>query len=51
MNIEEVRVESLSADMGESFYGDESFDMEELDREGFEGLDEITPEPGDGTLY
>lgn len=51
MNIEEVRVESLSADLGESFYGDESFDMEELDREGFEGLDEITPEPGDGTLY
>jgi hypothetical protein len=27
--------------LGESFYGDERFDLEELDIEGFEGLDNV----------
>lgn len=38
-------------DMGESFYGDESFDMDELDQEGFEGLDDFSTEIGDDDLY
>jgi hypothetical protein len=31
----------VTVDLGESFYGDESFDLEELDKEGYEGLDDI----------
>lgn len=27
-------------DIGENFYGDDEYDMDELDREGFDGLDE-----------
>ena len=28
-------------DIGETFFGDESFDMDELDRDGFDGLDDL----------
>ncbi|MDR0825436.1 MAG: plasmid pRiA4b ORF-3 family protein [Prevotella sp.] len=37
---------SISLDTGESFYGDESYDMNELDAEGFDGLDDVQL-PGD----
>ena len=43
MDIEEIRTESVSLDMGETFYGDENFDLEELDVEGFDGLDDASP--------
>ena len=29
--------------LGEDFYGEEGFDMDELDSEGFDGLDAPTP--------
>ena len=36
-----------SLDIGENFYGDEGFDMDELDNEGFDGLDDIASLPDD----
>ncbi len=30
-----------SLDIGESFYGDESFNLDELDSEGFDGIDDV----------
>jgi hypothetical protein len=38
---DEVKPDVVTIDLGESFYGDERFDLEELDSEGFEGLDNI----------
>lgn len=38
---DEVRPEAVTVDLGESFYGDERFDLEDLDIEGFEGLDDL----------
>ncbi len=32
---------------GENFYGDEGFDLDELDAEGFDGLDDTAPLPDD----
>ncbi len=51
MFTEEIKAESLSLDTGETFYGDETFDIDELDKEGFEGLDAISPDLGEGDLY
>lgn len=51
LTAEEIKAETTSIDIGETFYGDESFDMEELDKEGFEGLDALNSEPGEGDLY
>lgn len=34
-------------DTGESFYGDEGYDLDELDAEGFDGLDNDLPLPDD----
>jgi hypothetical protein len=39
--IQDVKHEGVTFDLGESFYGDENFDLDELDKEGFDGLDEI----------
>jgi len=50
-NFEEMTSDTTFQDMGESFYGDESFDMDELDQEGFEGLDDFSTEIGDDDLY
>ncbi|MFY9118081.1 MAG: hypothetical protein WAN90_05245 [Dysgonamonadaceae bacterium] len=50
-NFEEMTSDTTLQDMGESFYGDESFDMDELDQEGFEGLDDFSTEIGDDDLY
>ncbi|GBU07361.1 hypothetical protein AwDysgo_06920 [Bacteroidales bacterium] len=33
---------TTSSTLEENFYGDEEFDMDELDKEGFDGLDEIS---------
>ena len=51
MTPEEIGTESLSIDLGESFYGDESFDLDELDKEGFEGLDTFTTDLGENDLH
>jgi len=39
IDFETVDATSTTLDTGESFYGDEGYDMDELDAEGFEGLD------------
>lgn len=49
--IEEMKPASVSMDLGETFFGDESFDMEELDKEGFEGLDDISVDTNEGDLF
>ncbi len=41
VSIDDVKPEKAAEDLGESFFGDESFDIEELDKEGYEGLDEL----------
>lgn len=51
MTPEEIKADSLSFDTGEIFYGDESFDIEELDKEGFEGLDALNSDLSEGDLY
>lgn len=50
-SLEEINAEDIAADMDESFYGDESFDMDELDREGFDGLDDLPPETDNDDWY
>jgi hypothetical protein len=50
-NKEELRIDTGSIDTGETFYGDESFEMDELDKDGFEGLDETPAEPDNNDFY
>ena len=42
IDFEEIIATTTSLDIGETFFGDESFDMDELDREGFAGLDDAS---------
>jgi len=51
IDFEEVIATTTSLDMGETFFGDESFDMDELDREGFDGFDEGSVTADDSDLY
>lgn len=51
IQIEELSLESATLDTGETFYGDESFEMDELDKEGFDGLDDVPAEPDNSDLY
>lgn len=39
-----------TVDIGENFYGDEGYDLDELDAEGFDGLDNDLPLPDDETF-
>lgn len=39
-SFEDTKTSTVTLDVGETFYGDESFELDELDREGFEGLDD-----------
>ena len=41
IDFDTVAATSTSLDMGENFYGDEGYDMDELDAEGFDGLDNV----------
>lgn len=41
IDLQDIKQDNVSLDLGESFFGDESFDMEELDKDGFDGLDEF----------
>lgn len=41
IDIQDIKQDNVSLDLDESFFGDESFEMEELDKEGFDGLDEL----------
>lgn len=40
VDFEEMTVTSGGLDLDENFYGDQDFDMEEFDKEGFDGLDD-----------
>ena len=39
VEFEELSVVGVGLDTGENFYGDDDYDIDELDREGFDGLD------------
>ena len=43
IDVPEMKTESTTLDTGESFYGDENFDLDELDSGGFDGLDNDPP--------
>lgn len=51
INVDDVKIEVGAGDLGESFFGDEAFDMDELDREGFDGLDDLPAEVEGDDLY
>lgn len=40
VDFEEMAANGSSLDLGESFYGDQDFDLEDFDKEGFSGLDD-----------
>lgn len=47
IDFNELDLTSTTIDTGETFYGDESYDLDELDAEGFDGLDDALPLPDD----
>jgi hypothetical protein len=51
INFEDIIATTTSLDLGETFFGDESFDIDELDREGFDGLDDVSLTAEDSDLY
>lgn len=51
LNLDEIAGVSTSLDVDETFFGDESFDMEELDKEGFDGLDDLEISTEESDLY
>ena len=47
-SIEDLHFNSTEAtELGENFYGDEDFDIDELDNEGFDGLEGLSSNPYD----
>lgn len=48
IEFDSVDITTSTVDIGENFYGDEGFDIDELDAEGFDGLD--APMPSDEDL-
>ncbi|GHV14234.1 hypothetical protein FACS1894179_02530 [Bacteroidia bacterium] len=46
VDFDTVAASSTALDTGENFYGDEGYDLDELDAEGFDGLDDVRL-PGD----
>lgn len=51
LNPDETVGTTASIDVDESFFGDEGFDLEELDKEGFDGLDDIETSTEENDLY
>ena len=48
--VQAIEIESVvqvvnTVDLGETFFGDESYDIDELDHEGFDGLDDLDDVP------
>jgi hypothetical protein len=41
VEFEMIEAKSSTFDIGENFYGDEGYDMDELDSEGFDGLEDM----------
>lgn len=46
IDIDDVAPVAVASDMDETFYGDEGFNLDELDESGFEGLDEMNDVEG-----
>ncbi|WP_165020876.1 MULTISPECIES: plasmid pRiA4b ORF-3 family protein [unclassified Dysgonomonas] len=42
VDFDTLETEAVTIDTGENFYGDEGYDLDELDAEGFDGLDDGT---------
>ena len=52
MSFDEIDTKASSMDIGEDFYGDSEYDMDELDKEGFEGFgDSMMDNPYDDDRY
>lgn len=52
INFDEIEAKNPAGDLlGEDFYGDSEYDPDELDREGFEGLDGGAGEGGNGNPF
>ncbi|MBQ8530447.1 MAG: hypothetical protein IJ430_04730 [Parabacteroides sp.] len=52
MSFDEIDTKASSMDIGEDFYGDSEYDMDELDKEGFEGFgDSMMDNPYDDDHY
>ncbi|NDW18575.1 hypothetical protein D0T53_06555 [Dysgonomonas sp. 216] len=47
MEFDNIAAVNGSLDIGENFYGDETYDIDELDAEGFDGLDNFEQLPDD----
>ncbi|MCF0255317.1 MAG: hypothetical protein HUK10_03375 [Bacteroides heparinolyticus] len=46
IDFEEMTASGGSLDLGENFYGDQDFDMEDFDRDGFSGFDDSASSDG-----
>lgn len=51
LSLDEVDASTTSLDVDESFFGDESYDLDELDKGGFEGLDDLDISAEESDLY
>lgn len=51
IDFEEMAIGSTSLDLGEDFYGDQDFDMDEFDKDGFSGFDDGGGNPYDDERY
>jgi hypothetical protein len=53
IQFEDVKADTSSSDLGEAFFGDEGFNADELDREGFDfdGLDDVPLESNEGDFF
>ncbi len=50
MDFDEFEKKTAGGDLlGEDFYGDQDYDVDEIDREGFEGLDDLPSDSFDGS--
>ncbi|SHF69716.1 IS1096 element passenger TnpR family protein [Dysgonomonas macrotermitis] len=47
IDFNDFELKTTGLDTGENFYGDESYDLDELDAEGFDGLEDTLPLPDD----
>lgn len=50
IDFDEVEAKNVSLDVGETFYGDEDYSLDELDADGFDGLDSM-PDSGSEDYY
>jgi len=51
LNLDEVSSTSASLDVDETFFGDEDYNLDELDKEGFDGLDDMEISTEENDLY